>query len=69
MNKSLQVHFTAEEKKKLARAAIELDKSMAAIVRQAVSEFLVRQSAETNAGGFSVSLSADTHAQPPELPT
>lgn len=69
MNKSLQVHFTAEEKKKLARAAIELDKSMAAIVRQAVSEFLARQSVETNAGDSSVSQAAHTPAQQQELPT
>ena len=65
----LQVHFSQSEKEALRIEAFNRRTDMRAIVRQAVSDFLSRQSAETNAGGSSSSLSADTHAQPPELPT
>lgn len=65
----LQVHFSQEEKEALRIEAFNRRTDMKTIVRQAVSEFLARQSVETNAGGSSVSLSADTPAQPQELPT
>ncbi len=65
----LQVHFSQEEKEALRIEAFNRRTDMKTIVRQAVAEFLANQSAETNAGGFSVSLSADTPAQPQELPT
>lgn len=65
----LQVHFSQEEKEALRIEAFNRRTDMKTIVRQAVSEFLARQSAETNAGDSSVSLSADTPAQPPEPPT
>jgi len=42
MPKYLQVFFSKEEKKELARLAVELETSMAAIVRQAVQEFLIK---------------------------
>ena len=42
MPKYLQVFFDKEEKKQLARLAVELETSMAAIVRQAVQEFLLK---------------------------
>ena len=44
MPKYLQVFFTKEEKKELARLAVELDTSMAAIVRQAVKDYLIKHS-------------------------
>ena len=65
----LQVHFSQPEKEALRIEAFNRRTDMKTIVRQAVAEFLANQSAETNAGGSSVSLSADTPAQPPELPT
>ena len=65
----LQVHFSQSEKEALRIEAFNRRTDMKTIVRQAVSEFLARKSVETNAGDSSVSLSADTHAQPPELPT
>ena len=65
----LQVHFSQEEKEALRIEAFNRRTDMKTIVRQAVAEFLARQSVETNAGGSSASLSADTPAQPPELPT
>ena len=65
----LQVHFSQSEKEALRIEAFNRRTDMKTIVRQAVAEFLARQSAETSAGGSSVSLSADTHAQPQELPT
>ena len=64
----LQVHFSQEEKDALRIAAFNRRTDMKTLVRQAVSEFLSRQSAETNAGDSSASLSADTHAQPPLPP-
>ena len=73
MAKYLQVHFKGNEKLELARIAVEMRANMTEIVRLALVEFLIkyktRQSAETNAGDSSVSQAADTHAQPPELPT
>ena len=65
----LQVHFSQSEKEALRIEAFNRRTDMKTIVRQAVAEFLARRSAETNAGDSSVSLSADTPAQPPELPT
>lgn len=62
----LQVHFSQPEKEALRIEAFNRRTDMKTIVRQAVAEFLARQSAETNAGDSSVSLSADTPAQPPE---
>ena len=56
----LQVHFSQEEKEALRIEAFNRRTDMKTIVRQAVTEFLSRQSVETNAGGSSVSLSADT---------
>jgi hypothetical protein len=40
--KYLQVFFTKDEKKELARLAVELETSMAAIVRQAVQDYLIK---------------------------
>ena len=65
----LQVHFSQSEKEALRIEAFNRRTDMKTIVRQAVAEFLARQSAETNAGDSSVSLSADTPAQPLELQT
>ena len=65
----LQVHFSQPEKEALRIEAFNRRTDMKTIVRQAVAEFLAKLSTETNAGGFSVSLSADTPAQPQELPT
>ena len=65
----LQVHFSQSEKEALRIEAFNRRTDMKTIVRQAVSEFLARQSVETNAGDYSSSLSADTPAQPQELPT
>ena len=67
----LQVHFSQSEKEALRIEAFNRRTDMKTIVRQAVSEFLARQSVETNAnaGVSSVSLSADTPAQSQELPT
>ena len=65
----LQVHFSQEEKEALRIEAFNRRTDMKTLVRQAVSEFLSRQPAETNAGVSSVSLSADTPAQSQELPT
>ena len=62
----LQVHFSQSEKEALRIEAFNRRTDMKTIVRQAVSEFLARLSAE--AGDSSVSLSADTHAQPPLPP-
>ena len=45
MPKYLQVFFSKEEKKELARLAVELDTNMTAIVRQAVKDFLAKHSA------------------------
>lgn len=42
MPKYLQVFFSKDEKKQLARLAVELDTNMTAIVRQAVQEFLLK---------------------------
>lgn len=42
MPKYLQVFFSNEEKKELARLAVELDTNMTAIVRQAVKDFLAK---------------------------
>ena len=61
----LQVHFSQEEKDALRIAAFNRRTDMKTLVRQAVSEFLSRQSAETNAGDFSASQAAHTPAQPP----
>lgn len=65
----LQVHFSQPEKEALRIEAFNRRTDMKTIVRQAVSEFLAKQSVETNAGVSLVSLSADTPAQPQELPT
>ena len=46
MPKYLQVFFSKEEKKELARLAVELDTNMTAIVRQAVQEFLLKHKTE-----------------------
>ena len=62
----LQVHFSQSEKEALRIEAFNRRTDMKTIVRQAVSEFLARQSAETNAGDFSASQAAHTPAQPPE---
>ncbi len=42
MPKYLQVVFSKDEKKELARLAVELETNMTAIVRQAVREFLIK---------------------------
>jgi hypothetical protein len=42
MQNYLQVHFNQNEKKQLARLAVELDTNMTAIVRKAVQEFLLK---------------------------
>lgn len=47
MPKYLQVFFTKDEKKELARLSFERGESMTAIVRQAVKEFLTKQKTET----------------------
>ena len=47
MPKYLQVFFTKDEKKELARLAVELDTNMTALVRQAVQEFLIKHKTET----------------------
>ena len=47
MIKYLQVFFSNDEKKELARLAVELETSMAAIVRQAVRDFLLKHKMET----------------------
>ena len=47
MPKYLQVFFSKDEKKELARLAVELDTSMTALVRQAVQEFLIKHKTET----------------------
>ena len=47
MTKYLQVFFSKDEKKELARLAVELDTNMTAIVRQAVQEFLIKHKTET----------------------
>ena len=47
MPKYLQVFFSNDEKKELARIAFERGESMTAIVRQAVQEFLIKQKTET----------------------
>ena len=47
MPKYLQVFFSKDEKKQIARLAVELDTNMTAIVRQAVQEFLKKQQSET----------------------
>ena len=65
----LQVHFSQSEKEALRIEAFNRRTDMKTIVRQAVSEFLARQSVETNAGDSSVSQAEHTPAQPPELPT
>ena len=46
MPKYLQVFFSKDEKKELARLAVELDTNMTAIVRQAVQEFLIKHKTE-----------------------
>ena len=74
MAKYLQVHFKGNEKLELARIAVEMRANMTEIVRLALVEFLIKYktkqlSAETNAGGYSVSQAADTPAQPPEPQT
>ena len=46
MPKYLQVFFSKEEKKELARLAVELDTNMTALVRQAVKDFLLNHRAE-----------------------
>ena len=47
MPKYLQVFFSKDEKKELARLAVELDTNMTAIVRKAVQEFLIKHKTET----------------------
>ena len=46
MPKYLQVFFSKEEKKELARLAVELDTNMTALVRQAVIDFLIKHKTE-----------------------
>ena len=46
MPKYLQVFFSNDEKKELARLAVELDTNMTALVRQAVQEFLIKHKTE-----------------------
>ena len=46
MPKYLQVFFSKDEKKELARLAVELDTNMTAIVRQAVQDFLLKHKTE-----------------------
>ena len=46
MPKYLQVFFSKDEKKELARLAVELDTNMTAIVRRAVQEFLIKHKTE-----------------------
>lgn len=46
MPKYLQVFFSKDEKKEIARLAFELDTNMTAIVRQAVQEFLIKHKME-----------------------
>lgn len=48
MPKYLQVFFSKDEKKELARLSFERGESMTAIVRQAVKEFLIKHKTETN---------------------
>ena len=47
MPKYLQVFFSKDEKKELARLAVELDTNMTQLVRQAVQEFLIKHKTET----------------------
>ena len=47
MPKYLQVFFSKDEKKEIARLAVELDTNMTALVRQAVQEFLIKHKTET----------------------
>ena len=47
MPKYLQVFFSNDEKKELARIAVELETNMTAIVRQAVQDFLLKHKMET----------------------
>ena len=47
MPKYLQVFFSKDEKKELARLAVKLDTNMTALVRQAVQEFLIKHKTET----------------------
>ena len=49
MPKYLQVFFSKDEKKQLARLAVELETNMTAIVRQAVQDFLLKHKMETKA--------------------
>ena len=49
MPKYLQVFFTKDEKKELARIAVELETNMTAIVRRAVQDFLLKHKMETKA--------------------
>ena len=65
----LQVHFSQSEKEALRIEAFNRRTDMKTLVRQAVAEFLAKLSTETNAGDSSASLSADTPAQPQDLPT
>ena len=46
MPKYLQVFFSKDAKKQLARLAVELDTNMTAIVRQAVQDFLLKHKTE-----------------------
>ena len=46
MPKYLQVFFSKDEKKELARLAVELDTNMTALVRQAVQDFLLKHKTE-----------------------
>ena len=46
MPKYLQVFFSKDEKKELARLAVELDTNMTQLVRQAVQEFLIKHKTE-----------------------
>ena len=47
MPKYLQVFFSNDEKKELARIAVELETNMTAIVRRAVHDFLLKHKMET----------------------
>jgi len=44
--KYLQVFFSKDEKKQLARLAVELDTNMTALVRWAVQDFLIKHKTE-----------------------
>ena len=46
MPKYLQIFFSKDEKKQLARLAVELDTNMTALVRQAMQEFLIKHKTE-----------------------